>query len=155
MVLCCQPAPGGAECSCIAWFPPPPPPRPTYLQSTLMEMVNCGTVTLQSAAELTQGQCTHMHMFNYTICTHCEKCSEECEIDGLCRRFQLCREAVLPPVDREKQVPRCSSVIMDTATPTFTTFTLDPALVAPGSSNQVLVLDINWTMIVVQVSSCL
>ena len=38
----------------------------------------------------------HMHMFNYTICTHCEKCSEECEIDGLCRRFQLCREAVLP-----------------------------------------------------------
>ena len=58
MVLCCQPAPGGAECSCIAWFPPPPPPRPTYLQSTLMEMVNCGTVTLQSAAELTQGQCT-------------------------------------------------------------------------------------------------
>ena len=38
----------------------------------------------------------HMHMFNYTICTHCEKCSEECEIDGLCRRFQLGREAVLP-----------------------------------------------------------
>ena len=100
----------------------------------------------------------HMHMFNYTICTHCEKCSEECEIDGLCRRFQLCREAVLPPADREKQVPRCSSVIMDTATPTFTTFTtfsLDTALVVPGSSNQVLVLDINWTMIVVQVSSCL
>ena len=97
MVLCCQPAPGGAECSCIAWFPPPPPPRPTYLQSTLMEMVNCGTVTLQSAAELTQGQCTHMHMFNYTICTHCEECSDECEIDGLCHRFQLCREAVLPP----------------------------------------------------------
>ena len=67
----------------------------------------------------------------------------------------MCREAVLPPVDREKQVPRCSSVIMDTATPTFTTTTLDTALVVPGSSNQVLVLDINWTMIVVQVSSCL
>ena len=43
---------------------------------------------------------------------------------------------------------------MDTATPTFTTFSLDTALVVPGSSNQVLVLDINWTMIVIQVSSC-
>ena len=60
-----------------------------------------------------------------------------------------------PPADREKQVPRCSSVTMDTLdTTTFTSFTLDTALIAPGSSNQVLVLDINWTMIVIQVSSC-
>merc|ERR1712242_130761 len=56
-----------------------------------------------------------------------------------------------PPADREKQVPRCSSVTMDTLdTTTFTSFTLDTALIAPGSSNQVLVLDINWTMIVIQ-----
>ena len=61
-----------------------------------------------------------------------------------------------PPADREKQVPRCSSVTMDTldTTTTFTSFTLDTALMAPGTKNQVLVLDINWTMIVIQVSSC-
>ena len=151
MVLCCQPAPGGAECSCIAWFPPPPPPRPTYLQSTLMEMVNCGTVTLQSAAELTQGQCTCTCLI--TLFAHTVK-SVQKNVRLFVSQVSVVQRGSASPADREKQVPRCSSVIMDTATPTFTSFTLDPALVAPGSSNQVLVLDINWTMIVIQVSFC-
>ena len=83
MVLRCQLAPGGAECSCMVPAPAPAPHIYTDGDGQLWHRytaVCCGAYT----------RSVHMH----TICTHCAGVFRWVW-DCLCRRFQLCREAVL------------------------------------------------------------